>query len=332
MWIHVVIRMELRCLALAPQLDYGQSNLESPARPMMNITQDEITDTGTDLSERSALATHLEYGFLNLESLSRPMVDVALDHRPMEGITAPLPVESSGLAMAPSSGPMEHLSGSRPLEHSVLDIKGGNDKLDIHDGPLFGSDHGWSCLEITDAMRREALRNRSTGRVSAGSVNSLILSPEEDCLGEKEKSLDDVSSEGLRQWNMDRDIEYQYETFNGLPVYYGGDMYDSEDSEDDPLERVRTAYVEDYNFDVPEGMELMTYNRRRPDGGEARSVDTVDMVPMCRTVSCVTRIAPDESSDTSGTDTAVINGSDIEDFCQWPELSHEEDCFGSDVG
>ena len=32
-----------------------------------------------------------------------------------------------------------------------------------------------------------------------------------------------------------------------------------------------------------------------------------------------------------GKDTAVINGSDIEDFCQWPELSDEEDCFGSDV-
>ena len=38
------------------------------------------------------------------------------------------------------------------------------------------------------------------------------------------------------------DIEYQYETFNGLPVYYGGDMYDSEDSEeDDPLERARVV-------------------------------------------------------------------------------------------
>ena len=51
--------------------------------------------------------------------------------------------------MAPGSGPMEHLSGSRPLEHSVLDIKVGNVKLDIHDGPLFGSDRRWSYLEIT---------------------------------------------------------------------------------------------------------------------------------------------------------------------------------------
>ena len=118
--------------ALASQLDYGQSNLESPARPMLDITQDDIMDMDTDPSERSALTTHLEYGLLNLESLSRLMVDVAMDHPPMEGITAPLPVESSGLAMAPGSGPMEHLSGSRPLEHSVLDIKVGND---IHNGP-----------------------------------------------------------------------------------------------------------------------------------------------------------------------------------------------------
>ena len=175
---------------------------------MLDITQDEITDTDTDPSERLVLATHLKHGLLDLESLSLPMVDVALDRRPMEGLTAPLLVESSGLAMAPSSEPMEHLSGSIPLEHSVLDIKMGNDKLDVHDGPLFGSDSGWSCLEITDAMRREALRIRSTGRVSAGSVNGLILSPEEDCLCEKEKSLDEVSSEGLRQWNMNMDIEY----------------------------------------------------------------------------------------------------------------------------
>ena len=55
------------------------------------------------------------------------------------------------------------------------------------------------------------------------------------------------------------------------------------------------------------------------------------MVPMCQTVSCVTQIGPDESSDTSGTDTAVVNGSDMEDFCQWPELSDEEDCFVSRV-
>ena len=116
-----------------------------------------------------------------------------------------------------------------------------------------------------------------------------MLSPVEACCGDKEMSLDEVRSEGLRQWNMDMDVEYQYETFNGLPVYYGGDMCDSEEVEEyDPLEIARAAYAEDYIFDVPEGMELMTYTRSRPDGGETRGVDTVDMVSMCRTVSWVT--------------------------------------------
>ena len=100
----------------------------------------------------------------------------------------------------------------------------GIDKLDVHDGLLFGSDRGWSCLEITDAMRREALRIRLTGCISDDSVHSLILSPEQDSLCKEEMSLAEVSSEGLRQWNMNMDVEYQYETFNGLPVYYGGDM------------------------------------------------------------------------------------------------------------
>ena len=133
-------------------------------------------------------------------------------------------------------------------------------------------------------------------------------------------------------------MEYQYETLDGLPVYYGGDMYDLEDAEDDPLERARAAYVEDYNFDVPEGMELMAYNRRRPDGGGARNVDTVDMVPcvrLCHVSRALYRMNPvtcQESSDMSGTDTAELIGSDIEVSGQWPDLSDEKDCFGSDVG
>ena len=58
------------------------------------------------------------------------------------------------------------------------------------------------------------------------------------------------------------DVEYQYETFNGLPVYYGGDLCDSEELEEyDTLEMGRTTCTEDYNFDAPEGMELMTYTR-----------------------------------------------------------------------
>ena len=52
-----------------------------------------------------------------------------------------------------------------------------------------------------------------------------------------------------------------------MPVYYGGDLYDSEDSDwDNPYALASTAYIEDYNFDVPEGMDLMVHRHSRdPD-------------------------------------------------------------------
>ena len=65
---------------------------------------------------------------------------------------------------------------------------------------------------------------------------------------------------------MDMDIEYQYETFNGLPVYYGGDRYDSDDTEE-------------FIPNALDGMEYMTCTQRRPDGGDNRSVNTINMTP-----------------------------------------------------
>ena len=201
----------------------------------------------TDPSERSALATHVDFGRLHVESLSRPMVKAALDRRPMEGITAPLPVESSGLALSPDRGHVEYSPSLRPLEHAVLFyvdpagqhalspsdccpagpagpcVAGGpvgpddclkvmepfehsvldhadpatvgplehsvlymemrNDNLDSSNEPQFSSDLGQFSLELEDAIRREVLRSRSMGRVSACDVNGMLLSPENACFG-----------------------------------------------------------------------------------------------------------------------------------------------------
>ena len=171
------------------------------------------------------------------------------------------------------------------------------------------------------------------GRVSACDVIGLLLSPENGFFEDQEMPLDEVRSKGLRQWNMDMDVEYQYETINGLPVYYGGDAYDAEDTEEyDPLEMARAAYVEDYNFDVPEGMELLTYTRHRPDDGNTREVNAVNMVPMCRTVSGITRCELEDSSDMSRMDTAELAESDSENFCLWTDLWDEKDCPVSNAG
>ena len=194
------------------------------------------------------------------------------------------------------------------------------------DEPQSGSDSGQSSLKWEDVIRHAVLKSRSTGQVPGHDDNGLMLSPVEACCGDKEMSMDEVRSEGLRQWNMDMDVECQYETFNGLPVYYGGDLCDSEELEEhDTLDLACAAYAEDDNFDAPEGMDLMTYTHSRPNGGEIRGVDTVDMVYMCQTVSWAMPRAQDEPDRTSEMDALDIEELDIEGFCRFPDLWEEED-------
>ena len=167
----------------------------------------------------------------------------------MEGIPDPHPSENSGLVMALDSGLTKGMSGLKSLEHSVLDMDVDNNIVEIHDEPLFGLHHGWSFLKFTDAMREEALKIRLAGRVPAGSVGHVAVLPAEDCMSDRDMCNNDVNSTGSQCWNTDLDVVNQYETFSRLPVYYGSDMYDSEDSEgDDPLELARAAYVEESNF------------------------------------------------------------------------------------
>ena len=58
------------------------------------------------------------------------------------------------------------------------------------------------------------------------------------------------------------------ETVDGMPVYYGGDLYDLYDSDDSDWENPRdlayAEYVDQYNFDVPEGFELKVFDRSKP--------------------------------------------------------------------
>ena len=143
----------------------------------------------------------------------------------------------------------------------------------------------------------------------------------------------DIHTEGFQCWNTDRDILDQYETFNGLPVFYGSDMYDSEDSEwDDPYTLASAAY----NFDVPEGMYLMVHRRSRiRDSSEAQQGDHTDilyMIPVCQMVSCVTRNGWDVFEDDSLTEAAVVDSPNMDDYYHQVVSSDEEDFIVSDVG
>ena len=121
----------------------------------------------------------------------------------------------------------------------------------------FSYDNEFSDQELEDAIRLEVLRNRLGRQVSAT---------------DPDISMDKLWSEGWRRWNADMDTEYQYETVNGLPVYYGGDKYDSDDSEE-------------FLLNTPEEMDNRMRNQSRPDGGDNKCVYMVDVTPKCNTAS-----------------------------------------------
>ena len=108
---------------------------------------------------------------------------------------------------------------------------------------------------------------------------------------------------GFQRWNTDGDVEDQYETFNGMPVYYGGELYDSD--WDDPFSLASAAYEEDYNFDVPEGMDLMVHRHGRiPDSADVQQDCQMDVAPVYHTVSYATQDEWDTSDNDSLTATA----------------------------
>ena len=83
------------------------------------------------------------------------------------------------------------------------------------------------------------------------------------------------------------DIRNEFETVDGMPVYYGGDLYDSDESDwEDPCDLVYAEYANRYNFDAPEGMELKDFERLQgPDGTVMMVGEVTDSGHVQRTLS-----------------------------------------------
>ena len=118
-----------------------------------------------------------------------------------------------------------------PVRTLPLSPQGGGECMDMHGG--------WSGSNATGTPT-----NVAVVELRAGST------------------MTDVSSNGVDD-GEDWDSGYQREIIDGVTVYYGGDLCDSEDSEEsdweDPEDVPRREYVEDYNFDFLEGMEPMVF-------------------------------------------------------------------------
>ena len=249
-------------------------------RPVIDIVHnaDVNTDINTDRPDNSAPRNISDVNLLKYN------VQDTQEGRPMEGMTKSRQEDLSGFELAVAGANKVQLPTSYSLERSESIISESQSYLKNTKETKFSYDTGLSSRELEDAIRREVLRNRLVGQVN---------------MTDADISLDQLRSEGLRRWNMDMDIEYQYETFSGLPVYYGGDRYDSDDTEE-------------FIPNAPDGMEYMTCTQCRPDGGDNRSANTVNMTPMCRTMSKGARREADESSDTSRTDMAELDDTDCQ--------------------
>ena len=212
---------------------------------------------GTDTPERPALASQTDHEETCLKLSARPMPDTDILHNAdvSTDIYTDLLEKSAPMIISDLSlfkwntrpyPPARNTQGGRPMEGMTDSIISGSQAyLQNAEGKQFSCDTGLSSPELEDVIRREVLRNRLMVYKSSREVKDPLLLPKQVNVCDTEISLDQLRSEGLRQWNMDMVIYYQYETFNGMPLYYGGDMYDSEDTEEfvpnapDTLERTR---------------------------------------------------------------------------------------------
>ena len=88
-----------------------------------------------------------------------------------------------------------------------------------------------------------------------------------DTVQRREESPMDCDGE-CAEW----DIRNEFETIDGMPVYYGGDLCDSDSSEwDDPWDLAYAEYVDQYK----EGMELKVLERLKAVDEQAMMVSRV---------------------------------------------------------
>ena len=167
---------------------------------------DANTDINADRPDNS------DPGNISDVNLFKCSVQDTQEGQTMKGMTKSRQEDLSGFELAIAGTDKEELLTSYTLERSESIISESQSYFNNTEESQFSYNTGLSGRELEDAIRREVFRSRLVGQVN---------------MTDADISMDQLRSEGLRRWNSDMDIEYQYETFNGLPVYYGGDRYDS---------------------------------------------------------------------------------------------------------
>ena len=160
------------------------------------------------------------------------------------------PLEHSVRMMTLDDSAMEEMSDDEPLEHSVIDAA-------VTCRRVVGAPE-WPPLQcsimtlgLARGLRKEYGETHpeltlSDGPHATGFVNWISDGPvplpamdggrvawlsADGRLPIGDGNSDRCITTGFQRWNLDCDVEDEYETFNGMPVYYSGDLYDSKDSD-----------------------------------------------------------------------------------------------------
>ena len=246
-----------------------------------------------------------------LEPLEHSVLDTALDDQPMEGIPVLEPLEHSVLKKTLAGGPFEKMVAWEPLAHSVLNI--------TLDGRFMEGIPDLEPLEHSVLMM--ALDSGITEVMShLEPLEHSVLNAARDGRPMRETPVLERLEHSVLDMTQDsRSL----------------DMYDYlEDSDwDDPYALASAAYVEDYNFDVPEGMDLMVHRHSPdPDSLDVQQDCQTDVAPVCHTVSYVTQDEWDSIDDDSLAEAADADGPNMGEFYQRVVSSDDEDFVISDNG
>ena len=191
----------------------------------------------TDRPKRLALASQLYHKQSCFQSSARPMSDPNIvNHTDVnDDIDTDLPESPAPMMNSPTVHEWSCFNSSvQPtLNPEIVNQTDVNFDIDTdlpeNSAPMMSSD--LMFVDWEDAIRRWVLRNRSMGYGSSREINDQLLSPEDANVSDAGIFLDQVRLEGLRQWSMAMDEEYHCGIlFNRLPVYYGRDLYDTEDT------------------------------------------------------------------------------------------------------
>ena len=105
------------------------------------------------------------------------------------------PLERSVLAMTLNDGPLDKMSDSELLEHSVLDMALDNGLAQGSGEPMFGSDCGLTFTEIPAAMRNVDLGLEAAVPFPADDVGRVPLPPAEARRDDSDMCIADIHTE-----------------------------------------------------------------------------------------------------------------------------------------